>query len=310
MNYLLETFFRPLGMLGLISAMLVTGCDKQEAKKQPNIVYILADDLGYAEVGCYGQEKIETPNIDALAAKGMRFTQHYSSSPVCAPARCMFLTGKHAGHAQIRGNDEWAERGDVWSFEAASKNPQLEGQRPMKEGTQTVASLLQQAGYKTGLIGKWGLGGPLTESIPNKLGFDFFYGYNCQRQAHTFFPMHLWKNTEKVPLNNKMVPPRTSLPEGADPYDLDSYADFWLTDYASELMQSEVIQFIKESKEQPFFMYYANPIPHNPLQAPRRWVDYYVKKFGDEEPYKGDRGYFPHRYPRACYAAMVSYLDE
>lgn len=202
----------------------------------------------------------------------------------------MLLTGKHAGNAQIRGNDEWAERGDVWDFEAASKDPNLEGQRPMKAETQTIGNLLQQAGYKTGLVGKWGLGGPLTESIPNKQGFDFFYGYNCQRQAHTFFPLHLWKNTTKVPLNNKIVPPKTLLPEGADPYDPQAYADFWLTDYTSDLMQKELIQFIKESKDQPYFLYYANPIPHNPLQAPKQWVDYYVEKFGDEEPYLGDRG--------------------
>lgn len=284
---------------------------QQEAELQkPNIIYILADDLGYAELGCYGQTKIETPNIDALAKNGMRFTQHYTSSPVCAPARCMLLTGLHAGHAQIRGNDEWAARGDVWNFEAMANDPNLEGQRPLKPGTQTIGTLLQQEGYKTGIVGKWGLGGPLTEGIPNKQGFDFFYGYNCQRQAHTYFPVHLWKNTEKVLLNNKMVPPRTGLPEGADPLNPDSYSDFWLTDYSPELMQNEVIHFIKENQNQPFFMYYASPIPHMPLQAPKRWVDYYVKKFGDEEPYTGDRGYFPHRYPHAAYAAMVSYFDE
>jgi len=285
--------------------------DKSESKtKSPNIIYILADDLGYGELGCYGQQKIETPNIDALAENGMRFTQHYTSSPVCAPARCMLLTGKHSGHAQIRGNDEWPERGDVWNFESATNNPYLEGQRPMTAGTQTIGTLLQRAGYKTGIVGKWGLGGPHTESIPNKQGFDFFFGYNCQRQAHTYFPMHLWKNTEKFPLNNKLVPPRTTLPEGADLYDPESYNDFWLNEYASEVMQKELIQFIKKHKNEPFFMYYANPIPHVPLQAPKRWVDYYLKKFGDEKPYLGDKGYFPHRYPRAAYAAMVSYFDE
>ena len=296
------------------SVLLFTACQNQQKKEteqvKPNIIYILADDLGYSDLGCYGQEKIETPNIDELAKNGIRFTQHYTSSPVCAPARCMLLTGLHSGHAQIRGNDEWGERGDVWDFEAMSKDPNLEGQRPMKPGTQTIGRLLQQAGYKTGIVGKWGLGGPLTESIPNKQGFDFFFGYNCQRQAHTYFPVHLWKNTEKVPLNNKMVPPKTGLPEGADPYDPESYNDYWLTDYASELMQNELIQFIKSHKNEPFFMYYANPIPHVPLQAPKRWVDYYVKKFGDEEPYIGNKGYFPHRYPHAAYAAMVSYFDE
>ncbi len=280
------------------------------AQQKPNIIYILADDLGYAELGCYGQEKIETPNIDALAAGGIRFTQHYSGAPVCAPSRCVLLTGKHLGHAQIRGNDEWAERGDVWNFEAMANDPNLEGQRPLKPGTQTIGTLLQKAGYKTGIVGKWGLGAPLTEGIPNKQGFDFFYGYNCQRQAHTYFPVHLWKNTDKVPLNNKLVPPHTKLHADADPYNLDSYSNYWLSDYTPELMQNEVVQFIKENKDQPFFMYYASPIPHAPLQAPKRWVDYYVQKFGDEKPYTGERGYFPHRYPHACYAAMISYFDE
>jgi arylsulfatase A-like enzyme len=297
----------------LLSTVMLAqvSCQKHQSyHTKPNIIYILADDLGYSELGCYGQKKIETPNIDALAASGMKFTQHYSSSPVCAPARCMLLTGLHSGHAQIRGNDELGSRGNVWDFEAMAKDPNLEGQRPMKPNTQTIGSLLQQAGYKTGIVGKWGLGGPLTESIPNKQGFDFFYGYNCQRQAHTYFPPHLWKNTEKVLLNNKMVLPRIPLPADADPYDENSYGDFWLTDYSSELMQIELINFIKENKDQPFFMYYANPIPHNPLQAPKKWVDYYVEKFGDEEPYIGNQSYFPHRYPHACYAAMVSYFDE
>ncbi|NOY95772.1 MAG: arylsulfatase [Chlorobi bacterium] len=298
--------------LTILSASIFLNCSQKQTKEvsKPNIIYILADDLGYAEVGCYGQEKIETPNIDALATNGMRFTQHYAGAPVCAPSRCVLLTGKHLGHAQIRGNDEWASRGAVWDFEAVAKDPNLEGQRPLKPGTKTIGRLLQSAGYKTAIVGKWGLGAPLTEGIPNKQGFDFFYGYNCQRQAHTYFPVHLWKNTTKVLLNNKMVPPQTKLPEGADLYDPKTYADFWLTDYSPELMQNEVINFIKESKGQPFFMYYASPIPHNPLQAPKRWVDYYVEKFGDESPYDGSRGYFPHRYPHACYAAMVSYMDE
>ena len=300
----------PFLVFGLVIS-LMSGCSTAtESATLPNIIYILADDLGYAELGCYGQEKIETPNVDRLAAGGMRFTQHYSGSPVCAPSRCVLMTGLHTGHAQIRGNDEWRARGDVWNFEAMAADPNLEGQRPIRTGTTTIGTLLQKAGYRTGIVGKWGLGGPLTEGIPNRQGFDFFYGYNCQRQAHTFFPVHLWRDTMKVRLNNKMVPPRTGLPEGADPYDPEAYADFWLEEYASELMQNEVISFIKENRDNPFFMYYANPIPHNPLQAPKRWVDYYVEKFGDEEPYLGDRGYFPHRYPHAAYAAMVSYLDE
>ena len=303
-------FFLPFFVAGFVTS-LISGCrTSPETEDLPNIIYILADDLGYAELGCYGQEKIETPNVDWLAAGGMRFTQHYSGSPVCAPSRCVLMTGLHTGHAQIRGNDEWRARGDVWDFKAMAEDPNLEGQRPIRTGTTTIGTLLQGAGYRTGIVGKWGLGGPLTEGIPNKQGFDFFYGYNCQRQAHTFFPVHLWKDTMKVRLNNKMVAPRTGLPEGADPYDPEAYADFWLNEYASELMQTEVINFIRENKDNPFFLYYANPIPHNPLQAPKRWVDHYVEKFGDEEPYVGERGYFPHRYPHAAYAAMVSYLDE
>ena len=196
---------------------------------KPNIVYILADDLGYGELGCYGQEKIETPNIDALAAGGLRFTQHYSGSPVCAPSRCMLLTGKHPGHAYIRGNDEWGERGDTWNFAAAVDDPNLEGQRPLPDGTTTIGSVLQSVGYKTALVGKWGLGAPLTNSIPTKKGFDFFYGYNCQRQAHTLFPKHLWRNEEKHWLDNELVVPGTKIPEGADPNDPASYAKFELS---------------------------------------------------------------------------------
>jgi arylsulfatase len=310
MKHFLQKSIRILTLLVLVIMVSLTGCQTPQSETKPNIIYILADDLGYAELGCYGQEKIETPNIDRLAENGMRFTQHYAGAPVCAPSRCVLLTGKHLGHAQIRGNDEWGSRGDVWDFQAMFENPELEGQRPLKPGTETIGRLLKKAGYKTGVVGKWGLGAPHTEGIPNKQGFDFFYGYNCQRQAHTYFPLHLWKDTSRVLLDNKLVPPNTKLPEGADIFDPESYDNFWLTDYSPDLMQKEVINFIKENQEEPFFMYYATPIPHAPIQAPPRWVNYYVEKFGDEEPYLGERGYFPHRYPHAGYAAMVSYFDE
>ncbi len=278
--------------------------------EKPNIVYILADDLGYNELGCYGQDKIETPNIDALAENGIRFTQHYSGSPVCAPSRCVLMTGKHTGHAYIRGNDEWGERGDTWNFAKAVEDPNLEGQRPLPVGTKTIGSLLQGVGYKTAIVGKWGLGAPLTNSIPTKMGFDFFYGYNCQRQAHTFYPKHLWKNEEKDWLENELVVPGTKLAEGADPNDPASYSKYRLNDYAPELMLDEALGFVRENKESPFFLYFASPIPHVPLQAPEKWVEYYQKKLGPEEPYLGNKGYFPDRTPRATYAAMVSYLDE
>ncbi|MCG8701786.1 MAG: sulfatase-like hydrolase/transferase, partial [Bacteroidales bacterium] len=145
---------------------------------------------------------------------------------------------------------------------------------------------------------------------PTKQGFDFFYGYNCQRQAHTYFPPHLWHNETKVKLNNKFVKPWSKLPDGVDSLDLEVYTDYWLNEYAPDLMHTEAINFIKDNKEEPFFLYYASPIPHMPLQAPPRWVDYYVKKFGDEKPYIGRKGYYPCRYPKATYAAMITYLDE
>lgn len=295
---------------------LCTGCmssgpnTSDEPPQPPNIIYILADDLGYGELGSYGQTQIETPNLDALAEGGMRFTQHYSGAPVCAPARAVLMTGLHTGHVHIRGNDEWRERGEVWNYEAMFNDPNLEGQRPLPDSTVTLAEHLKAAGYATGMVGKWGLGAPLSESTPNKQGFDYFFGYNCQRQAHTLYPMHLWRNEEKIILNNAMVAPRTKLAEGADPYDPESYAPFNLTDYAPTLMHEGAMNFIREQDERPFFLYYATPIPHLPLQAPQWWVDHYREKFGEEEPYIGDRGYFPTRYPRATYAAMISYLDE
>jgi len=276
----------------------------------PNIVLILADDLGYGELGVYGQELIETPHLDALSEGGMRFTQHYSGSPVCAPSRCVLLTGKHAGHAYIRGNDEWRERGDVWNFAAAVDDPNLEGQRPIPAGTRTLGRLLQEAGYRTAIVGKWGLGGPLTEGIPNLQGFDFFFGYNCQRQAHTYFPRHLWRNREKVWLQNELVVPGTKLDPGADPADPASYTKYWLEDYAPELMLKESLEFLERNRDRNFFLYFATPIPHVPLQAPQRWIRHYMGKFGEEEPYLGDKGYFPNRTPRATYAAMISYMDE
>jgi len=277
---------------------------------KPNIIYILADDLGYGEVGVYGQKKIETPNIDALAKSGMLFTQHYSSAPVCAPARNMFLTGKHAGHAYIRSNSEWKERGDVWNYIAMAKDSVLEGQGPMPANTITLAHKLKEVGYATGIVGKWGLGAPHTHSVPNDMGFDFFYGYNCQRQAHTYYPLHLYKNRNRVHLANDTVAPNTKLPKGADPNDSVNYAPYTLTEYSPNLMFEELTGFVEKNKKKPFFMYWATPIPHVALQAPKKWVDYYKKKFGDEKPYLGERNYFPHQNPRAAYAAMVSYLDE
>jgi len=283
---------------------------KESQVSRPNIVFILADDLGYGEVGYQGQEKIKTPTIDALAATGKIFTNHYTAAPVCAPARCMLLTGKHGGHAYIRGNDEWRERGEVWDYAKAAQDPNLEGQRPLPANTQTLAKLLQSAGYKTGILGKWGLGAPLTESIPTKMGFDYFYGYNCQRQAHNLYPPHLWENENKIQLNNEIIVPRTLLNSLADPNDPKSYSKYEQQDYAPDLIHQKALDFIESNKDEPFFLYYASPLPHVPLQIPAKDRTGYVNAFGDEPPYDGAQGYFPNQNPRAAYAAMITKLDE
>lgn len=303
-----------LSLIGLgvfsISSNAFTAYSQTQQSSKPNIIYILADDLGYGELGCYGQKRIETPNIDKLAANGIRFTQHYSGAPVCAPSRCVLLTGKHMGHAAIRGNDEWGERGKVWDYRAMFADSVLEGQRPLPENEITIAQLLKTAGYTNGIVGKWGLGAPHTKSTPLHKGFDFFFGYNCQRQAHTYYPLHLYKNDRRIYLSNDTIAPNTKLPVEANPYNINSYKNYTLKEYAGDLMFKELTGFINENKHHPFFLYWATPIPHAPIQAPQRWVDYYKKKFGDEKPYLGDKGYFPHRYPHAGYAAMISYLDE
>ncbi|WP_020529290.1 arylsulfatase [Flexithrix dorotheae] len=297
-------------ILAILSSLIFIACNTAEKEaKPPNIIYFLADDLGYGEVGIYGQEKIKTPNMDALAQNGMRFTQHYSGAPVCAPARCVLLTGKHSGHAYIRGNDEWKERGDVWNYEKAFSDPKLEGQRPIPANTVTIGKLLQRAGYTTGVFGKWGLGAPETEGVPTAQGFDYFYGYNCQRQAHNLYPGHLWENNEKVLLENELVSWHTKLDSLADPYDEKSYAKFQQKDYAPAKIHEKALEFIQQNKAQPFFMYYASPLPHLPLQAPQKFVEQYREVFGEEEPYLADQSYFPNRTPRATYAAMITYLD-
>ena len=283
---------------------------EKKTERTPNIIYFLADDLGYGELGVYGQSIIKTPNIDALAKNGMMFTKHYSGAPVCAPARYVFLTGKHAGHSYIRGNDEWNERGDVWNYEEVYHNPGLEGQRPIPKNTVTLGDQLKKAGYTTSIFGKWGLGAPESDGIPTLQGFDFFYGYNCQRQAHNLYPAHLWENETKVLLNNQLIPPRTKLDSLANPLKEESYKKFTQKDYAPQKIQEKALSFIDENKDTPFFMYYASPLPHLPLQAPKAEVDKYRKILGEEEPYLGDDSYFPNRYPRATYAAMISYLDH
>ena len=254
-----------------------------EGRKRPNIVYLLADDLGYAEVGCYGQKKIKTPNIDQLASEGMRFTQHYSGNPVCAPSRCALMTGLHTGHTQVRGNKQ------VGGTEGWKLGSTIGGQWPIRADTVTVAKILKEAGYATGAFGKWGLGRAGTTGDPNKQGFDHFYGYICQRQAHTYYPNHLWRDgkVEWIEANRG----------GEEQV------------YSHDLIAAEALKFIKANKGRPFFLYVPFTIPHVALQVPEDSLAEYKGKWPDP-PYMGDKGYFPHPNPRACYAAMVTRMDR
>jgi len=294
---------RLLGFLFLLVA--IGGCGTPPERRtdaRPNIVLILADDLGYGEIGAYGQSKIRTPNLDRLAAGGMRFTQHYSGSAVCAPSRCVLLTGLHTGHAAIRDNDELRERGDVWN------DPSLEGQRPLPEGTITLAHRLRRAGYRTGAVGKWGLGPPDSSGEPNRMGFDFWFGYLCQRQAHNYYPTHLWRNGTKVPLDNPPFRPHQKFPPDADPNDPREYDSYRGREYAPDRMIEAALRFVDENRSRPFFLYFAHPIPHVALQVPEAAVAAYEGAF-PETPYLGEKGYLPNRTPRATYAAMISRLD-
>ncbi len=265
------------------------------APDKPNVIFILADDLGWRELGCYGQEKIRTPNIDRMAAEGMRFKTHYSGAPVCAPARCVLMTGKHLGHAYVRNN--------------VSVKP--EGQLPIPDAEVTMAEMLKPAGYATGAVGKWGLGPVGSSGDPNRQGFDLFYGYNCQAHAHSHYPDYLWRNDQRVPLDNSPpVPGHAKLPGGADPNDPASYRAFVGKDWAPERMIGAALEFVRENKSRPFFLYFAPTLTHVAIQVPDNLVEEYRGKLGDDPPSTTGGGYTPHFTPRAGYAAMVTALDS
>lgn len=266
-------------------------------QNRPNVIYIYADDLGYGELGCYGQQKIKTPNLDKLAKEGIRFTQHYTSTPVCAPARCMLMTGRHAGHSFIRGNYEFG------GFTDSTEG----GQMPLPAGTFTIARLMKEAGYKTGAIGKWGLGMVNTTGDPNRQGFDYFYGYLDQKQAHNYYPTHLWKNGKWDTLNNPYInvhrPPLTKdAPDSAFNY-------YRGNDYAVNRLAEKALAFIGTHKNEPFFLYLPFTIPHVSLQAPDSVIRPYIGQF-DDKVYYGENDYTPSKHPLATYAGMITYLDK
>ena len=270
----------------LLSIFMLTslfGCQQKDTEDTlPNIIYFIADDLGYGDLSCLGQEKFSTPNIDRLATEGMLFSQHYSGSTVCAPSRSALMTGQHTGHTPIRGN----------------KSVSPEGQWPIEDETFTIAELLKQKGYVTGGFGKWGLGGPGTEGDPVFQGFDVFFGYNCQAKAHNYYPRYLWDNLKKVILHEN-----EGTREGI---------------YAPKLIHKKALEFMETNKEKPFFLFYPNVIPHAELFAPEEYMEMFRGKYLPEKEYQGydegpkfrDGPYGSQPESHAAFAAMVTLLDD
>jgi len=263
----------------IVYAMTVIGCSEQSkptltkiAEQPPNIIFIMADDLGYAQIGSYGQELIQTPALDKLADEGLRFTQAYSGSTVCAPSRSVLMTGQHTGHTTIR------------------LNKSSTGERiPLNDEDITVAEILKEAGYTTGMIGKWGIGEPGTTGMPNKQGWDYFFGYLNQHKAHYYFPPHLWRNEHMVNYNENELGLRNT--------------------YSQDLFLEETVQFIQKNKDKPFFLYLPSLLPHTELAADDKNLAKYKDKF-EETPFKSKHNLPVVEQPRATYAAMVSTLDE
>jgi len=247
--------FAALGIL----ACLTLGCNSMD---RPNVIFIMADDLGYGDLGCYGQKVIQTPQIDRLAAEGVRFTQFYSGSTVCAPARCCLMTGLHTGHAHVRGNKRV----------------------PLRPADVTVAEIFKRAGYTTGIVGKWGLGEPDTTGIPNRQGFDYWFGYLNQRNAHNYYPPFLWKNQRKYPLGGNRDEGRNQ--------------------YSHDLFTQEALAFLERCQDQPFFLYLAYTIPHANNELGRKAGD------GMEVPDYGP--YADRDWPttQKGQAAMITRMDR
>jgi arylsulfatase A len=264
------------------SYALISCAPGSKKEPLPNIIYILADDLGYGDLSCYGQRKFSTPNIDRLAREGMLFTQHYTGCTVSAPSRSCLMTGQHTGHTPVRGNKGW----------------EPEGNWPLPADSYTIAEMLKTKGYVTGAFGKWGLGYIETEGDPNSQGFDEFYGYNCQSLAHNYYPDHLWYNHNKV-----LLPENDSSNTGA---------------YSADLIHKAALNFLQTNKDKPFFLFYPTTIPHAELFAKEEYMKLFRGKFDPEKSYKGvDNGpayrlgpYGSQPEAHAAFAAMVKELDD
>jgi len=261
--------------------IFILSCNQAgDEMKAPNIIFIMADDMGYGDLGCYGQEIIRTPHIDQLAADGMIFTQHYAGNTVCAPSRCALMTGKHMGFAEIRGN--------------AQAEPY--GQKALSDEALTVAESLQEAGYKTGMIGKWGLGVEVGSGDPLRQGFDFYYGYLDQVLAHNYFPEFLMRNGEREYLDNEVKYLDSTLwHKGLGSYSTKKSA------YSHDLMANEALAFVRSNQDRPFFLYLPFTIPHDNGEEPvgeRQEVPDFGIYAGKDWP-KEHKGY----------AAMITRMD-
>lgn len=271
-------------LAGLPFLAAFTSCtNEQKNEARPlNVIYIMADDLGIGDVQPYGQRLIKTPNLDRMRQRGMRFTQCYAGTAVSAPSRCSLMTGLHTGHAFVRGN----------------KGVDPEGQVAMPEGTFTMATMFKQSGYATGCFGKWGLGFPGSVSDPTKVGFDRFFGYNCQTLAHDYYPDHLWNGLERV-----------ELPQNYEQQEVT---------YSADTIHGQALQFIREHADQPFFTFLSYTLPHAELILPHdSTYQYYCQAIpeADEVPYApkdpNHRGaYGATDRPLASFASMVTRLDS
>jgi arylsulfatase A len=282
----------------LLPVLIFASATSAATPQRPNVIFLLADDLGYGDIGAYGQKKIRTPNLDRLAAEGMKFTQHYSGHNVCAPSRCVLLSGKHPGHAYIRNN-----RGGVGIPGGPS-----DGQEPVPAGELKLPLTLKGLGYTLGAFGKWGLGAVGSSGDPQKHGFDRFFGYNDQAHAHNYYTTYLWDNHRKVALNNPdfnvhdpaLLNPGTTVPE--------VYKKYTGPDYSADLISERARQFLRDNRNKPFFLYYPTTVPHTAYQVPEDSLAEYIGKF--PEPSTATGNYLPHRAPRAAYAAMITRMDR
>lgn len=256
--------------------------DTSSDPNRPNVIFILADDLGYGDLSFLGQKHFNTPNIDQLAKEGLFFSQMYSGSTVCAPSRSVIVTGQHTGHTYIRGN----------------KEVKPEGQYPLADSIHTLFEFFKEEGYHTGAFGKWGLGYPGSYGDPLNQGVDRFYGFNCQRIGHNYYPRELWDDHKQVSLSGNV--------------------DTKEEDYAPYFIQNKALQFIRDHHDEPFFLFRPTIIPHAELKAPEEILKKYIEKFEPETPYKGVDsgpnykvgGYGSQTHPHAAFAAMIEILDQ